>query len=181
METSGRYRDRSYRGSDDEYISGEDKETHPFHGKNSLVSNDEEAQRQLHTRRNTCFQRAKNIKADIPVYEGRIKLDEFIDWLNTSERVFDWSVAIKLTKHASIWWEQLQLKMRRAREDKSQIQTWEKVFRKKRVRARILSTTSRLYSTRLDYTEELEYLIFQCGIVEPEEQTIAPYLRGLRR
>jgi hypothetical protein len=70
------------------------------------------------------------LKANIPVYEGRIQPDEFIDWLNTVERVFEYQdvleeekvkiVAIKLKKHASIWWEQL--KMKRAREGKQKNQ-----------------------------------------------------------
>jgi hypothetical protein len=32
-----------------------------------------------------------------------------------------------------------------------------------------------------DYTEELDHLMLKCGVVEPEEQTIARYLRGLRK
>jgi hypothetical protein len=69
--------------------------------------------------------------------EGRIQPDEFIDWLNTVERVFEYQdvleeekvkiVAIKLKKHASIWWEQL--KMKRAREGKQKIITWEKMVK----------------------------------------------------
>jgi hypothetical protein len=61
----------------------------------------------------------------------RIQPDEFIDWLNTVERVFGYEdvpeeekvkiVVIKLKKHASIWWEQL--KMKRAREGKQKIRT----------------------------------------------------------
>ncbi|GKC50898.1 hypothetical protein Tco_1073643 [Tanacetum coccineum] len=32
-----------------------------------------------------------------------------------------------------------------------------------------------------DYTEEFDHLMLKCGIAEPEEQTIARYLRGLRK
>jgi hypothetical protein len=52
---------------------------------------------------------------DIPKFEGRMQPNEFIDWLNTIERIFDYKdvlehhkvklVAIKLRKHASLWWE----------------------------------------------------------------------------
>jgi phosphoribosylformylglycinamidine (FGAM) synthase PurS component len=35
--------------------------------------------------------------------------------------------------------------------------------------------------TMADYTEELDHLMLKCGVVEPEEQTIARYLRGLRK
>jgi hypothetical protein len=54
------------------------------------------------------------------VYEGRLQPDEFIDWLNMVERVSEYEdipeeekmkiIAIKLKKHASIWWEQLKMK-----------------------------------------------------------------------
>lgn len=57
------------------------------------------------------------MKVDIPKFEERLKSKEFIDWLNTVEQVFDYKedlehrkvklVAIKLRKHASIWWDML--------------------------------------------------------------------------
>ena len=199
VEASGRERDDSYRGSDGENSSGDEEETNPFHDNHSPVSSDEEALHQNRTRRNNRFQRAIDLKADIPMYEGRIQPDEFIDWLNTVERVFDYQdvseeekvkiVAIKLKKHASIWWEQL--KMRRAREGKSKIRTWEKM--KKELRKKFLPEGylqeaflhlhdfAQRDETVADYTEEFDHLMLKCGIVEPEEQTIARYLRGLRR
>ncbi|KAM0976371.1 hypothetical protein FF1_019350 [Malus domestica] len=108
-----------------------------------------------------------NMKVDIPEFEGRIGPDEFIDWLNTVERVFDYKevphhwkvkiVAIKLTKYASAWWEQLTewyLKMYNFRQGSMLVD---------------------------EYTEEFDLLMVCCGIDEPEEQTIACYLGGLRR
>ncbi|KAL1300476.1 hypothetical protein AAHE18_18G185700 [Arachis hypogaea] len=57
------------------------------------------------------------IKIDIPEFEGRLKSNDFIDWLCTVERVIELKdipndkhmklVAIKLKKHASVWWENL--------------------------------------------------------------------------
>ncbi|KAK1425775.1 hypothetical protein QVD17_21133 [Tagetes erecta] len=54
-----------------------------------------------------------DIKVDIPEYEGRLDSDEFVEWLNTVERVFDYKqtseenkvkvVALKLRKHLSAW------------------------------------------------------------------------------
>nr|GEW46515.1 reverse transcriptase domain-containing protein [Tanacetum cinerariifolium] len=51
----------------------------------------------------------------IPEFTGKVHLDDFVDWLNTVERVFDVRyipdklkvklVAIKLQKHASLWWD----------------------------------------------------------------------------
>ncbi|GKV44250.1 hypothetical protein SLEP1_g51447 [Rubroshorea leprosula] len=77
------------------------------------------------------------IKIDIPDFEGRLQPDEFIDWLHTVEHVFELKdipddkrvkiVAIKLKKHASIWWENL--KRSREREGRNKIRTWEKMRR----------------------------------------------------
>ena len=63
------------------------------------------------------LQRSYDIKVDIPEFEWKMQLDNFIDWLTTIERGFDFKdvpnnckvkiVAIKLRKHASIWWEHL--------------------------------------------------------------------------
>ena len=85
------------------------------------------------------YQRHFNdFKVDIPEFEGRLQPDEFLDWLRTVERVFDLKdipdeqkvkiVAIKLKKHASIWWENLNTK--RVRTGKSKIKTWEKMKKK---------------------------------------------------
>ena len=53
-----------------------------------------------------------DMKVDIPDFEGKMQPDDFIDWLTTVERIFDFKdvpknrkvniVAIKLRKHASI-------------------------------------------------------------------------------
>jgi len=59
--------------------------------------------------------RDNDIKVDIPDSEGKLHPDEFVDWLQTVERVFEYKeileekkvkiVVVKLKKHASIWWE----------------------------------------------------------------------------
>src|SRR4051812_31407473 len=61
----------------------------------------------------------------------------FFEWLHTIEKIFNFQeileekrvklVAIKLTKNASLWWENL--KCARASEGRSQIKTWEKMRR----------------------------------------------------
>ena len=60
-----------------------------------------------------------NFKVEIPEFHGRFKPEDFVDWLNTIERVFDYYevmdekkvklVAIRLKGRASAWWEQLQI------------------------------------------------------------------------
>ena len=73
------------------------------------------------------------MKVEIPEFDGKSHPDDFIDWLHTMERVFDVKplpdeqnvklVALKLRKHASIWWEHV--KNRRARKGKPKIHSWE--------------------------------------------------------
>ncbi|XP_057747483.1 uncharacterized protein LOC130966679 [Arachis stenosperma] len=77
------------------------------------------------------------IKIDVFEFEGRLQPDDFIDWLCTVERVFELKdipndkcmklIAIKLKKHASVWWENL--KRQREREGRRKIKTWDKMCR----------------------------------------------------
>ncbi|XP_031387093.1 uncharacterized protein LOC116200384 [Punica granatum] len=108
--------------------------------------------------------------------------EDFIDWLAIVERVFDFKniseekrvklVAIKLKKHASVWWENL--KRRREREGKRRIVTWEKM--KRELKKKFLPASykqdifSRLYNfkqeelTVEEYTAEFEHLMMKCDI-----------------
>ena len=53
------------------------------------------------------------MKIDIPEFEGRMHPDDFLDWLHTIERVFEYLevpeekkvklVGVKLRKYASLW------------------------------------------------------------------------------
>jgi len=79
--------------------------------------------------------RMNDIKLDIPDFEGNLQPNEFVDWLQTVERVFEYKevpeeqkakiVVAKLKKQASIYWENL--KRKRKCEGKSKIKTWEKM------------------------------------------------------
>jgi hypothetical protein len=90
------------------------------------------------SRSHRCQPRMNDIKIDIPDFEGELQPDEFVDWLHAIERVFEYKeipeehkvkiVAVKLKKHALIWWENL--KRRRKCEGKSKIKTWDKMRRK---------------------------------------------------
>ncbi|KAL3537249.1 hypothetical protein ACH5RR_000615 [Cinchona calisaya] len=131
-------------------------------------------------------------------FEGKHDVDEFIDWLNTIERFFELKdvpdnqkvkiAAIKLKKHASIWWEHL--KKQRVRDGKGRIVSWDKM--KKASKKKFLPENYRqdvflkFHSFKqnnlsvVDYTAEFEDLMLRCDIYEPEEQTIDRYLGGLR-
>lgn len=81
--------------------------------------------------------RSLGFRMEIPEFAGGVQPDEFIDWLHTVERVFDLRevpdslkvklVAVKLKKHASLWWEHL--KRKRAHERKHKIDSWDKMKR----------------------------------------------------
>ncbi|GJZ21204.1 RNA-directed DNA polymerase, eukaryota, reverse transcriptase zinc-binding domain protein [Tanacetum coccineum] len=143
----------------------------PFHSNHESKYADEEAQHQNQNYRNNRYRRPLDLKADIPVFEGKIQPDEFIDWLNTVEQIFDYQdvledvkvkiVAIKLKKHASVWWEQLKL-------------------RRSHAFLQLHDFTQQKLSVA-EYTEQFDHFMLRCGIVEPEEQTIARYLRGLHK
>jgi len=81
--------------------------------------------------------RMNDIKVDIPDFEGKLHPHEFVDGLQTVERVFEYKVVpeeqkvkivvVKLKKHTPIWWESV--KRKREREGKSKIKKWEKMCR----------------------------------------------------
>ena len=87
-----------------------------------------------------------NPKINLPEFDGRMDLNEFLDWLNMVEHVFEYYdlperekmklVAIKMCKNASIWWKNL--KRQRERDGKKKIGTWEKM--KKELKRRYLPT-----------------------------------------
>jgi len=78
---------------------------------------------------------SNDFRVEIPVYEGKLDPEEFLDWLHTVERVFECKdvseekkvklVALRLRKYASLWWTNLCVK--RVRERKAKIRTWEKM------------------------------------------------------
>ncbi|CAL2257293.1 unnamed protein product [Prunus armeniaca] len=121
-----------------------------------------------------------------------------MDWLNNVERIFDYKdvaedrrvklVAIKLKKHASIWWEHLNKQL--VREGKRRIESWEKMRRE--LKKKFIPENYRqdcflkFHNFKQsdvsveEYTADFDKLRMLCDIIEPEEQTIARYLGGLR-
>ena len=68
---------------------------------------------------------------EISEFEGHLDPDEFLEWLQTVERVFEYKnvpqdkkvklVALKLRKYASLWWENVVKK--RAKRGKPKIRS----------------------------------------------------------
>ena len=88
-----------------------------------------------------------DFKVEIPEFEGQLKLlnpDEFIDWMNTVERVFEYKdipdgkkvklVALKVRRYASIWWNNVLRE--RTQKGKGKICTWRKM--KEKVKSKFL-------------------------------------------
>jgi len=150
------------------------------------------------TRQDSHVQANSNhFRVEIPEFEGKLDPEDFLDWLHTVERVFEYKdipedkkvklIALRLRKYASLWWTNLCAK--RVRERKSKIRTWEKM--KSKLKARFLPPTyvqdcySQLHHLSQgnlsveEYTREFEKLVIKCDLHEPEEQTIVRYLGGL--
>ncbi|XP_071708258.1 uncharacterized protein [Rutidosis leptorrhynchoides] len=141
--------------------------------------------------------RLLGMKVEIPEFTGTMQPDDFLDWLNTVERVFDIKdipehlkvklVAIKLRKHASLWWENVQKSRAFAR--KSKVETWDKM--KKLLRTKFLPNNYRqeafleyhnLRQRNLsveEFIQQSDRLRMRCDVQEEEEQTIARFLGGL--
>jgi Retrotransposon gag protein len=127
------------------------------------------------------------VKIDILELEGKSHLEEFIDWLHTVKRIFNVKnlsdkqkvklVAIKLRKHALIWWEHV--RNRRFREGKPKIRTWDKM--KKKLMAKFLPAQYRheafieyhniKQKTLIveQYTNEFDMSRMRCDVVKEDE------------
>ena len=79
-----------------------------------------------------------NFWIDLPKFHGSLSLEDFVDYLSTVERVFEYYevlevkktklVGIKLRGRALAWWEQVQV--HRLRRGKPTVQAWEKMKKK---------------------------------------------------
>ncbi|VFQ97508.1 unnamed protein product [Cuscuta campestris] len=160
-------------------------ETHPTGDSNTNTGGS------VHEKRITDF------KVDLPTFEGKNDPDEFLEWLETVERVFDFKdvpedkkvklVALKLRKYASTWWTNTSTKRRR--EGKAPVKTWLKMraLMKKKflpeqyVRDNFARLQQLRQGTRTveDYTREFEELLMRCDLQEDDSQTLVRYLFGL--
>jgi len=173
----GTSQSRFHHISEEDYSSTTEEETNPFHRAYNRVTSEHEAFSHRQGRRSNDSHRGFDIKVDITEYEGQTQLDEFLDWLNTIERVFEFKevpehrkvklVAIKLKKHASIWWEQL--KIRRAHMGNPKIISWEKMksSRKSSYQRNLQDTYLKLHNFKQNdlsiegYIEELDHLMLR--------------------
>ncbi|VFQ67304.1 unnamed protein product [Cuscuta campestris] len=161
-------------------------------------SEDEEEARSSATMRARAHEKFhSDFKVDIPISEGKNDPDEFLEWLETVERVFDFKeisdekkvkiMALKFRKYASTWWTNTTTK--RVRSEKPPVDSWQKM--RSLLKKKFLPTEysrdnfSKLQTLRQgaksveDYTREFEELLLRCDLQENEEQTFVRYLFGL--
>ena len=175
--------------------SDDDSNINPFHNGDGSSEESDCPQRC----RNQTRRHEGDEKVSILDFDGRAQGNAFLDWLITVERIFEFKdyseerkvklVLIKLKGYASLWWENL--KREREREGRSRIRTWEKM--KRELKKHFLANTYKqetylkFHTFRQgeqnvkEYTQEFEYLMLKCDVREPEEQTIAHYLGGLKK
>ncbi|XP_021969096.1 uncharacterized protein LOC110864356 isoform X1 [Helianthus annuus] len=138
-----------------------------------------------------------DIKVDIPEYDGKLDPDEFVEWLRTVERVFDYKhtveekkvklVALKLRKYASTWW--ANVCSQREKLGKEKVRSWSKM--KKLLKSKFMppyylqESFSKLHfikqGTRTieEFSQEFEHLLMKCGLNPDDPQTLVRYLGGL--
>ncbi|XP_028550837.1 uncharacterized protein LOC110096704 [Dendrobium catenatum] len=138
------------------------------------------------------------IKLDIPFFDGRLHIEDYLDWERAVEAFFDYMeiapekqvkyVACRLKGGAGAWW--MQLLQSRRREGKGNVSSW---YRMKRLlRGHFLPTDfeQMLYvqyqhcnqgaRTVSEYTEEFYRLSARNNLNESETQLVARYIGGLK-
>jgi hypothetical protein len=131
-------------------------------------------------------------RLDLPEFHGSLSSKDFVDWLNTMERVFEFHevpeakktklVAIKLRGRASAWWEQLQVQ--RLRRSKAKVQLWVKMKKKLSEQVLPYNYTQQLYQalhslkqtgTVEEHGDKFYQLIARIDLMESEEQLVARF------
>ncbi|XP_074288672.1 uncharacterized protein LOC141613826 [Silene latifolia] len=123
--------------------------------------------------------------------------EKFLDWIRQAERIFEYKnydenkqfkvATLKLTKYASLWYENM--KRQRKKDRKPKIETWEKL--KKHLTKRFLprdyeqdnylklTSLSQESSSVSDYINEFEKMSIVCDLEEKQELRTARFIRGL--
>ncbi|XP_020691225.2 uncharacterized protein LOC110105887 [Dendrobium catenatum] len=138
------------------------------------------------------------VKLDIPFFDGRLHIEDYLDWERSVENFFDYMeiepekqvkyVACRLKGGASAWWSQL-LQCRR-REGRGPVRSWSRM--KQLLRGHFLPTDyeQMLYlkyqhctqgnRSVSEYTEEFYSLSARNDLNETSNQLVARYIGGLK-
>jgi len=90
---------------------------------------------------------SNDVRVEIPELEGKLDLQEFLDWMHIVECVFEYKdvpkdnkvklVALRFKIYTSLWWTNLCAK--RVRDRKAKIRKWEKM--KAKLKTQLLPLT----------------------------------------
>ncbi|KAI0495130.1 hypothetical protein KFK09_025277 [Dendrobium nobile] len=138
------------------------------------------------------------VKMDIPFFDGKLHIEDYLDWERAVETFFEYMdiepakqvkyVACRLKSGASAWW--LQLLQSRRREGRGPVRSWWRM--KQLLRGQFLPTDyeQMLYMQYQhcsqgarsvnDYTEEFHRLSARNNLNESANQLVARYVGGLR-
>ncbi|XP_074305713.1 uncharacterized protein LOC141640935 [Silene latifolia] len=164
---------------------------------NSDSPSESEEDEQPKTKKKNKNDDDRGLKLDIPEFNGDLDAETFLDWIRQAERIFEYKdydehkqfkvATLKLTKYASLWYENL--KKQRKKDRKPKIETWEKLRKHimKRFLPRDYEQDNYLKLTSLmqeslsvaDYVIEFEKLSIVCDLEEKEELRTADFIRGL--
>nr|GEV34660.1 transposon Ty3-G Gag-Pol polyprotein [Tanacetum cinerariifolium] len=102
-----------------------------------------------------------DIKVDIPEYDGKLDPDEFVEWLRTVERVFDYKQTTEDNKVKIV--ALLPSNSENTHPHGGQI---------------LASSVSQGNGTAEEYSREFEYLLMKCDVPEDDPQNLVRYLGG---
>ncbi|XP_076944536.1 uncharacterized protein LOC143615250 [Bidens hawaiensis] len=123
--------------------------------------------------------RALSIRTEIPDFEGSMQPDDFIDWLQTVEHIFDLRDVPN----------NLKVQKQRYREGKHKVDSWDKM--KRLLRSKFLPVNHRqdsfldyhnfkqLMLSVVEFIPAFERMRMCCDVYEDEEQVIARFLTAL--
>lgn len=142
--------------------------------------------------------RNDDIKLKIPPFRGSSSPEEFLEWVERVDKVFECTnhsdqrkcqlAAVEFTGYANLWWEGV--KRQRRRDEEPPIITWREMKRvmhrrfvpdyyKQELYRKFITLRQGGLSVE-DYLQEFETLKLRCDVNEPEEQTISRFVSGLR-
>uniref|UniRef100_A0A2N9FEZ1 Retrotransposon gag domain-containing protein n=1 Tax=Fagus sylvatica TaxID=28930 RepID=A0A2N9FEZ1_FAGSY len=118
-----------------------------------------------------------SFEIEFPEFSGSLNAEDFVDWINQVERIFEYH---KIPDHK---------KVQRIRNGKRKVQEWVKMKKELQKQFLAFNYMQTLYrnlhnlrqqSSMDDYTEKFYELNSRLDLQEFEEQQVARYLRGLK-
>jgi hypothetical protein len=138
------------------------------------------------------------VKMDVPMYEGRLDVEELLDWIRSMDKYFEYEdvdegrkvrdVVTRLKGHTTLWWDELQAERRS--KGKQKINNWDRMVAKLKAKFipkdyqinlfRKLQNLRQSSMTVKEYTKEFYRLNIRTGQREMDDEKVSRYINGLR-